>query len=195
MVTSRPATRADVEELYRRHAGEIHGYLCRRAGESGADLLGEVFVIALRRVDDLPAAELRRAWLFGTARRLLLAAERTTSRRRVAEHERARIDDRRAGDTPFDESPSVRAVREALASLKEPDQELIRLTEWEQLPITEAASVVGMRPGTARVRLHRARRAMAAHPSLIELMQRTSEMSGRAAGGTPGTGGSRRPAG
>ena len=194
MVTSRPATQADVEELYRRHAGEIHGYLCRRAGESGAELLGEVFVIALRRVDDLPAEELRRAWLFGAARRLLLAAERTTSRRRVAEHERARVHDRSAGDTSVDESPSVLAVREALASLKEPDRELIRLTEWEQLPITEAASVVGLRPGTARVRLHRARRALAAHPALIGLVQRPSEMSGRASGGTPGTGGTRQPA-
>ncbi|WP_209674622.1 RNA polymerase sigma factor [Aeromicrobium fastidiosum] len=194
-MTPRPATPADVEELYRRHAREIHGYLCRRAGESGADLLGEVFVIALRRMNDLPAAELRRAWLFGTARRLLLAAERTTSRRRVAEHERVRVHDGRAGDASADGAPSVRAVREALASLKEPDRELIRLTEWEQLSIADAASVVGMRPGTARVRLHRARRALAAHPLLIELVQRPAEMSGRASGGTPGTGGTRRPAG
>ena len=55
---------------------------------------------------------------------------------------------------------------EALASLRETDRELIRLTEWERLSITEAAVVLGLRPGTARVRLHRARKTLAAHPAL-----------------------------
>jgi DNA-directed RNA polymerase specialized sigma24 family protein len=70
-----------VEELYRRNAGELRGYLHRRAGQAGSDLLGEVFVVALQRLDDLPEPDLRRAWLFGTARRLLLAAERNTWQR------------------------------------------------------------------------------------------------------------------
>jgi RNA polymerase sigma-70 factor (ECF subfamily) len=152
----------DVEELYRRHADELRGYLYRRAGSAGTELLGEVFVIALRRQDDLPAPELRRAWLFGTARRLLLAADRSAQRRRRAEHERARLPDGPDGT----DGERVRAVRQALASLKEPDQELIRLTEWEGLPVAEAAVVLGLRAGTARVRLHRARRALAADPSL-----------------------------
>lgn len=165
------ASRADVEELYRRHAGEIRGYLYRRAGQAGADLLGEVFVVALQRVDDLPEPDVRRAWLFGTARRLLLAADRSDRQRHQAEIERARF-----GEPPLDaadggRSDRARAVRAALASLREPDRELIRLTEWERLPITEAAAVLGLRPGTARVRLHRARRTLAAHPALQGLLE------------------------
>lgn len=54
----------------------------------------------------------------------------------------------------------VRAVRDALASLSDRDRELIRLTEWEQLTTSEAAAILGLRPGTARVRFHRARRAI-----------------------------------
>jgi len=46
------APRLDVEALYRRHAGELRGFLYRRAGETGAELLGDVFVIALKRVDE-----------------------------------------------------------------------------------------------------------------------------------------------
>jgi len=160
------ASAADVEELYRRHAAELHGYLHRRAGQAGADLLGQVFVVALQRVDDLPAPDLRRAWLYGAARRLLLAEQRTAVRRRDAERESARLVE--AAPTTSDEA-RAQAVRAALASLSDPDRELIRLTEWEQLSTAEAAVVLGIRPGTARVRLHRARRALATHPALAHV--------------------------
>lgn len=160
------ATRADVEELYRLHAAELRGYLHRRAGQAGADLLGEVFVVALQRIDDLPPPDVRRAWLFGTARRLLLAAHREARHRHDAETEHARVHEPSADPEDFGRASAVRA---ALDDLREPDRELIRLTEWERLSITEAAVVLGLRPGTARVRLHRARRTLAAHPALADL--------------------------
>lgn len=170
MTKATAASQADIEDLYRRHAGELRGYLFRRAGEPGVDLLGEVFVIALRRRADLPEPGLRRAWLFGTARRLLLATYRTSAQRQHAETEHVRRLDA-VVDVPATR-PGERstAVRDALGSLKEKDRELIRLTEWEGLTITEAATVLGVRPGTARVRLHRARKAIAAHPSLQHLL-------------------------
>jgi RNA polymerase sigma-70 factor (ECF subfamily) len=164
-------SRNDVEELYRRHAGELRGYLYRRAGQAGADLLGDVFVVLLQRLGDLPEPDLRRAWLFSTARRLLLASDRTTRKRQQAENQRARFHEPTAGNPEADRSDRDRAVRDALASLREQDRELIRLTEWEQLEITEAAMVLGLRPGTARVRLHRARRALATHPALQGLFE------------------------
>lgn len=176
------ASREDVAELFERHADELRGYLHRRAGQAGADLVGDVFVVALQRLADLPAPELRRAWLFGTARRLLLAQDRATRRRGDAEGERARLQDpNTAAPTDDDRSGRVRAVREALASLREVDRELVRLTEWERLPIAEAAVVLGLRPGTARVRLHRARRAIAGHPALRDLAVPPTEGAGGAA--------------
>ena len=156
----------DVEELYRLHAGELHGFLYRRAGQVGADLLGQVFVVALQRLGDLPEPHLRRAWLFSTARRLLLAAERDARRRERAENESARLQEPSAAIPDVDHSDRDVSVHAALASLRNQDRELIRLTEWERLDIAEAAMVLGLRPGTARVRLHRARRALAAHPAL-----------------------------
>jgi RNA polymerase sigma-70 factor (ECF subfamily) len=160
------ATKADVAELYELHAGELHGYLYRRAGQAGADLLGEVFVIALQRLADLPEPPLRRAWLFGTARRLLLAQHRTIARRARAEDERARLVEPTYEVAARDTAARDRIVHEALASLTETDRELIRLTEWEQLQVAEAAVVLGMRPGTARMRLPRARRALATNEAL-----------------------------
>lgn len=163
------ATRADIAALYELHAAELHGYLYRRAGQGGADLLGEVFVVALQRMADLPEQQLRRAWLFGTARRLLLSQRRTVSRRTQAEEERARLLDPHPGTPAVTRTDRDRAVHEALDSLRETDRELIRLTEWEQLQVAEAAVVLGMRPGTARMRLLRASRALAEHPALREL--------------------------
>jgi DNA-directed RNA polymerase specialized sigma24 family protein len=49
-------------------------------------------------------------------------------------------------------------VNEALARLSADDRELITLTAWEGLSPTEIAAVLDIDPGTARVRLHRARR-------------------------------------
>ena len=168
------ASRLDVEALYRRHAGELRGYLYRRAGETGAELLGDVFVIALKRVDELPAPDLHRAWLFGIARRLLLAADRQALQRQKAEREHAALDDPATEFSQVGPSVRARAVWEALSSLSEQDQELIRLTEWEQLTMTEASAVLGIRAGTARVRLHRARRSLLAHPAFQGLFAPTS---------------------
>ena len=165
---------ADVEELYRRHAGELHGYLHRRAGQAGADLLADVFVVALQRISDLPEPALRRAWLYGTARRLLLARSRESRQRHAALRELMHLvpsSDSDPGEVP---SAKIRAVRTALASLCEQDRELIRLTEWEQLSITEAALVLGLKPTTARVRLHRARCSLAAHPAFEGLFERAA---------------------
>ena len=61
------------------------------------------------------------------------------------------------------------AVRDALASLSAVDRELVTLTTWESMTPAEAARVVGITAGTARVRLHRARARLARHPRLQAL--------------------------
>jgi len=135
------ASRADVEELYRLHSGEIRGYLYRRAGQAGADLLGEVFVVALQRLDDLPEPAVRRAWLFGTARRLLLAAQREYRHRHDAEAERARYVEPTAATADGAASERARAVRDSDLQGKNarfvtpPD--LVALVEWADKVLSE----------------------------------------------------------
>ncbi|UUW93217.1 sigma-70 region 4 domain-containing protein [Pimelobacter simplex] len=46
---------------------------------------------------------------------------------------------------------------------------MLLLVEWERLTPAELAVALGVRAGTARVRLHRARRALAADPALRAL--------------------------
>jgi RNA polymerase sigma-70 factor (ECF subfamily) len=51
----------------------------------------------------------------------------------------------------------TRRVHEALGRLSADDRELVTLIAWEGLTPAEAATVLGLSSGTARVRLHRAR--------------------------------------
>lgn len=52
-------------------------------------------------------------------------------------------------------------VRAVLESLSQMDQEVLRLTEWERLDVSEVAAVLGCSRSAAKVRLHRARRRFA----------------------------------
>ncbi|GAB2458807.1 sigma-70 family RNA polymerase sigma factor [Nocardioides hungaricus] len=164
-------TPAAFEALYRRTSPEMLSFLRRRVGDEAPDLLAEVYVVAWEKRDGLPAEWLRRAWLFGVARRLLLSHGRRTSRDAAAEVEAARLATQPAHEA--DQSVGS-AVRAALARLPEIDRELIQLTEWEQLSVAEAAVATGLRPGTARVRLHRARARLAQDPELAALVAATA---------------------
>ena len=52
------------------------------------------------------------------------------------------------------------ALLAALARLSEPDRELLLLIAWDGLSPAEAATVLAVKPATARVRLSRARRRL-----------------------------------
>lgn len=66
------------------------------------------------------------------------------------------------GHDPADTLVNLDLVRSALATLSARDQEVLRLTEWDELTATEGAQVLGCSTPTFTVRLHRARRRFAA---------------------------------
>lgn len=160
-------TPEEFEKLFRRCAPEVHAFLRRRVGAEADDLLGEVFIIAWQRRRDLPKPELRRAWLYGVARRLILADTRKQTRTREALLELGRLGDDLTSNGPERDA----AVRRMVAALPDKDRELIMLTVWERLSVAEAALTLGVRAGTARVRLHRARQRLAADPGMQALVQ------------------------
>lgn len=142
--------------LYAAHYPDIVRYGVRRLAdlEAASELAQEVFVVAWRRRDQVPDRAL--PWLYAVARRLL-ANEWRARRARPAQ-------------VPLDADlfPGAAGVGTAievwtaLGSLSEPDQEILRLVGWEQLTVSEAAAVLGCSRATAAVRLHRARRRLAA---------------------------------
>jgi RNA polymerase sigma-70 factor (ECF subfamily) len=156
------------ETLFRDTRAPLLAYLTRRApSEDAADLLAEVYLVAWRRRADLPRGQERRLWLYGVARRLL--AEHYRSAHSWTDAHEATADSS-TPESPIDDDRRGEAVRHALESLSDLDRELVTLTTWERLSPAEAASVVGITAGTARVRLHRARARLARHPRLRALL-------------------------
>lgn len=160
-------TMEEFEALYRRTAPEVHAYLWRRVGDAAPDLVSDVYLIAWRRRRDLPAAEFQRAWLLGVARRLVLSHLRSTYRSQDVQR---RLSLAPPPPEEPDDDTRGQLVRQALAMASEADRELIELTEWESFTVAEAAVMLGITAGAARVRLHRARQRLAANPIMQALV-------------------------
>jgi RNA polymerase sigma-70 factor (ECF subfamily) len=156
-------------EVVRRHEVAVHGFLARRGGHQVADdLLGEVWLRAFAaRAGYDPGHDDARPWLYGIARNVLRA------------HWRAlRQDVRPAAEEiadPWDEvvdrldsAARVREIASAMRGLPRTEREVLLLVAWEQLTPAQAAVVLGVPPGTARSRLHRARAALRAALSCAE---------------------------
>ena len=123
----------------------------------------EVFEIAWRRISQIPDDEAARAWLYTVARRVVYRYWRRTSRfRRFLG--RAPVEPS-APDEPEEvvvRRAELDGVLEALALLKSPDRELLRLAAWEELPHSEIAESLGCSVAAVDQRLHRAKRNLAA---------------------------------
>lgn len=94
-------------------------------------------------------------WLLVTTVNLSRNARRSTSRYRQLLHDLPRIVTVTGPD--IDESEARQRLASSLRRLGPVDLSLFVLTVLEDVPIAHAAQVVGLKPSTARVRLHRAR--------------------------------------
>ncbi|MGA9761932.1 MAG: sigma-70 family RNA polymerase sigma factor [Gaiellaceae bacterium] len=178
----RAADRTRFEYVYRHTRVAVLGYFLRRMTdpEDAADLLADVYLIAWRRIGDVPRGAEARLWLFGVARRVLANHHRKKRSETGLANElqtNLRLLEFRSDD-PENES-SAEAVRAALATLDERDRELLTLSAWEELSPAQIATVVGRPAGLVRVQLHRARRKLgeqiayaknrnAAHSELVQ---------------------------
>lgn len=149
------ASRSRFDALYREHVPAIAAYCRGRTRSIGdaEDAVAEVFLIAWRRLDDVPANSKARPWLYATARRVLANQARGRSRRDM-------LTGKLVAERPDDgvsDDPLTTRVREALSALGSRDREILLLAEWEGLSPAEIAQTLGELAVTIRVRLHRAR--------------------------------------
>jgi RNA polymerase sigma factor (sigma-70 family) len=148
-------------QLYRAQGRAILAYALRRVEdpEDAADVVAETFLVAWRRLDEVPNDARARLWLFGVARRVIANRHRAERRRtrlgeRLAESLRTDLTTRPA---PAGEAAEV---LRAMSGLGDDDRELLLLVSWEELSPGEAAKVLGISSLAARSRLHRARRRL-----------------------------------
>jgi RNA polymerase sigma-70 factor (ECF subfamily) len=160
------ATDADAFEVfYRENLEAVRRFVARRVTDPhlAADLTAEIFLAAVDSASSYqPDRGVPGAWLIGVARHVVATEFRRQSRERAVAN---RISGRRLLDADslirieerIDAERKARKVYEALASLPRRDRALMELVAIDGLSITEAAAVLGVKPGTARVRLHRSR--------------------------------------
>lgn len=156
--------RRQFEEVARGLVEPLRRFLARRTDPATADdVLGDTLLVCWRRFDQLPAEPL--PWAYGVARNCLANAERTERRQRRVAAKVASVD--RPGPTSESGEPGPGerdgdpALDDALALLRPAEAELLRLWAWEQLAPAEIATVLGITPNAASIRLHRVRQKLA----------------------------------
>lgn len=162
-------------QLYREQGRAILAYALRRveSREDAADVVAETFLVAWRRLAEVPIGDGARLWLYTVARLVIANLHRAERRRtrlgeRLAESLRTELASR-----PAPAGAAAEALR-AMGELGEEDRELLLLVSWEELSPGQAAQVLGISSLAARSRLHRARRRLRA---LLE--ERGSAPAGR----------------
>lgn len=160
------------EAFYRETVHDVERFIARRVTDPHvvADLTADCFVAAIEHLDTYqPHRGSPRAWIFGIARHVLQDHQRGQ-----ATHLRAVT--RLAGRPPLDPSSEddlvarIDAETQArhhlrrIRTLPTAERELLELIAVDDLTLAEASQMLGIRPATARVRLHRARRHLTTFP-------------------------------
>jgi RNA polymerase sigma factor (sigma-70 family) len=158
MSRKKPSDHTRFDTIYAANLPLILSYAARRCDEpsDAADVAAEVFLVAWRRIDDVPDGE-ERMWLYGVARRVL-ANQRRGHVRRNKLSDRLRDELARlpvAAPPPSEERAA--AVLDAMRQLPERDRELLQLAVWDGLSPTEIATLEQVPAATVRSRLMRAR--------------------------------------
>lgn len=153
------------EHLFERHRALLLAYCTRRVGPSNAqDAVSEVFSVAWRRRQDIPAGAAELPWLYGVARNVVSRHWRSAHRtRRIVE----KAGSMRQRNEPELETIVVErfehaAVREALAALRPNDREVLMLSAWEGLSHREIAQAMDCSLAAIDKRLVRAKKRLAA---------------------------------
>ncbi len=151
------------EDLYQRYHKQVWAYCARRATSDVHDLVAEVFLVAWRRIDQVPQGDNGLFWLYGVAFRVLGHRWRSHNRsKRAAERLGGLVDvDSDFGtDLVVVQREEYRLVRQAASRLRRKDQEILRLTLWEEMSHRQVADALDITVEAVKQRAHRARRRL-----------------------------------
>ena len=163
------------EAFYRRHVRAVGGFVARRVTDPHLvdDMTTEVFLAAIEGADSYqPSRGGERAWLFGIARNVLATERRSAAKRadkmlRAGGRRPLDADDIARLEEQIDAERAARQLLAAIAELPAATRAVLELVDLDGLTVTEAAAALGVRPATARVRLHRGRQQLKGAPDGI----------------------------
>jgi RNA polymerase sigma factor (sigma-70 family) len=148
-----PAAR--FEALFREHYRAVHRYALRRTDPATAEeIASETFTVCWRKLEAVPDPPL--PWLYAVARKCLANRRRADARRAGPDAAPA------PGRDPADQLAERDEILRAFVALGERDREALSLVAWEGLSLADAARAAGTSKAAFAMRLHRARRRLAA---------------------------------
>ncbi len=140
-----PSTDETFSSLFAAHHQELHAYCLRRLPVDDAnDAAAEIFLTAWRRLKEIPSGDEARLWLYGVARNVVRNWTRSGRRRLRLVAKVGSL------APPRPEAPDIRVIRseehqeviDAIANLRDSDQEVVRLKIWEGLSNAEVGVIL-----------------------------------------------------
>ncbi len=145
--------------VFKANFDDIQAYCLRRLPpDDAADATAEVFTIAWRRIDSMPAGANARLWLFGVARNVVRNTGRSSRRRSRTTARLRGLPPERATDPQYliVASSEHHELMAAFHRLNSSDQEVLQLRLWEELSVEDTANVLGINKKAASKRYQRA---------------------------------------
>ncbi len=148
------------EALYRRHVGHVHAICVRLTArrDDAEDRTQDAFLRAWQRLGSFRGEAAFATWLHRLTVNVVLDARRA-SLRRALEHATDITEDDAAAPPRVDPGARVDLER-AIGELPDGARIVFVLHEVEGFGHAEIAQMCGIRPGTSKAQLHRARRLL-----------------------------------
>ena len=150
----------DFSALYERYAPDVFRFALYLSGDrhEAEDITSETFVRAWTAPEPIRAATVK-GYLLTIARNLFLQGLRRKSRQTAIDDELR--DPRASADGQAERNSEVAAVLANLQRIPEGDRAALLLRAVEEMPYDEIARALGISLAATKVRIHRARLALA----------------------------------
>ncbi len=151
------------EEVVREAGPAMLAYARRRVDpDTAEDVVADALLVLWRRRHEVSrrSRDDEVAWAVGITRGCLANAQRSARRHLSLVGRLASVE--RPPSTHGPPESDDEELHAALASLRQEDQELLRLWAWDDLKPAQIAVVLGTTPESVSVRLHRAKKRLAA---------------------------------
>jgi RNA polymerase sigma factor (sigma-70 family) len=149
------------EDLFSRHFRPVYRFFEHKVGGEADELVQRAFLHCVRARDQFLGQSSFRTYLFAIVRRELYTYLREKARAPQLDFDTTSIGQILTSPSGrLDRARQIDRLREALRTLPAEQQLLLELHYWQELDAAALGEIFGAEPGTIRVRLLRARKAL-----------------------------------
>ena len=158
------------QDLFARHFADIYRFFEHKVARDADELAQRTFTACVAARDKFRGQSSFRSYLFAIARKQLYSYLRALPKGEHVDFEQTSIAELvTSPSSKLGRMRQVEQLRAALAKLPAEQQLLLELHYWHDLDAEALGEVFEATPGTIRVRLLRARKALRAHMANVEL--------------------------